>query len=494
MAKNNGILDGLVVGWQHVEPVLIACIAAKINVILRGKHGISKTVFAKLVAKSLGGTYRHYDATKDDMISVAGIPNPEDLKKGILSFSKHDRTIWDADYISIDELTRAPRECQNMWLEILEEKTCSGFPLKYRMALATMNPATYNATYRLDEALLDRFAAVVEIPEVIKQPETIYEIVKMNLNGQRENRDQEKINNLGIAIEQISVLHNNFMASPEIIEAVCQYTTAFGKELAISQKSAQKEFYISPRRYIHLANCLVACASYYKYTQTEAWGNNEGIFVQGAKIASMYVMATPLNISSTTIKACHEKASSYLKNLSGSVADKILGLINNEKKIHKKVDLLASNLSIIEKWSSSEIGSVFNSIFSTIKSNINFGLIPGATGKLTKTEKSAIIEIGKGIDSFTKLSAKVLENTTSPVALKVSAKNSLGGILTCKHQLMTDIAKIVFSLNKNKKTHVAIYEHVRPLLSQQSTELRVWDGNMIENSVEKTLEKILIDL
>lgn len=490
---SGGILKNLVVGWQDIEPILLACISANINIILRGKHGTSKTIFAKLVAQAFGGNYRHYDATKDDMISVAGIPNPEDLKKGVLSFSKHNRAIWDADYISIDELTRAPRESQNMWLEILEEKTCHGFPLKYRMALATMNPATYNATYRLDEALLDRFAALVDIPEVINHkvdPQDIFNIVKMNINGKRASRNPEDIKKLGEAINAISEHYQNFVHSEEIVESACNYVKAFGGHLV----KADGKTYISPRRFIHLANCLMACAAYYKFAQSNGGiVLKEGLFASGARMAANHVITSTLNISPLIVKTCHEKAAGYLKNLAGNQADKLLLQINKEKNVAKKVDILNKKLKTINTWNSSEIGSVFDSVVAIIteqtKEFANIVKNKSKAESLERTEAKLGKEMGLAIDKIKLICKNVLKNKTDySVAMRVSARNSMGSIMAQSVKIMQSFARYV--TNKSATgSEICTYSQIQA--NKDITDNGIWNGSLVHDSLFDTISMIV---
>lgn len=491
---NSGVLSGIVVGWQEVEPILLACISAKINVILRGKHGASKTVFAKLVAQALGGKYRHYDATKDDMVSVAGIPNPEDLKNGILSFSKHDRAIWEADYISIDELTRAPRESQNLWLEILEEKTCNGFPLKYRMALATMNPATYNATYRLDEALLDRFAALVDIPEVVN-PNTdvqdIYDIVRMNINGHRGQRDPKDIERLGLAINTMSEYYTEFAASEEVSQAAANYAANFASELvrAVNRDS----IYISQRRFIHLANCVIACGAYYKFAQTHGGIHlTDGVFAAGAKMAITHVITAPLNISPTIVKTCHDKAVKYLKNIAGNKADKLLVEINKEKNLAKKTEVIKKHIETINKWSSAEIGSVFDSITAMITQSageIISAIENAGTSELVSKEAALSKQTGAAIDKLQEICREVLNNKDQySTAMKVAAKNNLGALIAQRFKIMQGFAKYVVAHNQQPE---GIYTYAQVMANKKIENNGIWDGNLINDSLADTINAIL---
>ena len=94
------MLQKIVVGWENIEDVFLANLAIKKPFILMGKHGICKTTVARSIAKIYqnhdDSHFRFYDATKDDLISIAGIPMPEELKKGRLTFSEHDRSFWKA--------------------------------------------------------------------------------------------------------------------------------------------------------------------------------------------------------------------------------------------------------------------------------------------------------------------------------------------------------------------------------------------------------------
>src|SRR6056297_43999 len=176
---NLSILDSINYGYGHLEPMIIGLMAMNRNFLLIGRHGAGKSRLAKVLSQGYGKQgFVFYDATKDDLISIAGIPNPEAIKNGKLDFTPHQRSIWDKSTVVVDEITRASKENQNLWLEILEERTCFGKPLSYRSLIATANPESYAAAFRLDEALLDRFHAVIPIPELqenmgLKELETI---------------------------------------------------------------------------------------------------------------------------------------------------------------------------------------------------------------------------------------------------------------------------------------------------------------------------------
>src|SRR3989304_6654348 len=110
------ILSSLVIGFDKIEPVVVANVAIERNVILVGRHGTCKSTLARELAKGYGGSFVIYDATKDDIISICGIPKTKVLEEGRLEFAIGDRTIWDKSLIVIDEIGRATKENQNILL------------------------------------------------------------------------------------------------------------------------------------------------------------------------------------------------------------------------------------------------------------------------------------------------------------------------------------------------------------------------------------------
>lgn len=286
------MLENLVIGWQEIEPVFFVNIALKKPFILLGKHGTCKTTCAKEIAKIYGKkSFRFYDATKDDLISIAGIPIPQKLAEGKLEFSEHDRTIWHAKVIVIDELTRANRENQNLWLEILEEKTCFGKKLCYEALIATMNPESYAATFKLDEALLDRFYAVLPVPDLQKgtTSEIFKKVIKMNLREQNLSRNEMK--ELIHRIRAIyRILHNN----RDIINALSEYVSNY-MEILLSKIDT----YISPRKTIHLVEEILGLGSYFKLL------NQNDFLEQAARTALVYVLGVPFRIKPEVLMQIH---------------------------------------------------------------------------------------------------------------------------------------------------------------------------------------------
>ena len=90
------LLNRLIHGFNDLEPVILGLMALDKSFIMIGRHGTGKTRLAKWLSQGFGrDSFVFYDATKDDLISIAGIPDPESIKSGKLRFIGHERSIWD---------------------------------------------------------------------------------------------------------------------------------------------------------------------------------------------------------------------------------------------------------------------------------------------------------------------------------------------------------------------------------------------------------------
>jgi len=304
------MLEKLVIGWDEIEPLFLVNIALSKPFILMGRHGTCKTTCAKEIAKIYGPkAFRFYDATKDDLISIAGIPIPQKLAQGKLEFSEHDRSIWQARVIVIDELTRANKENQNLWLEILEEKSCFGKRLKYEALIATMNPESYAATFKLDEALLDRFYAILSVPDLQKgtSSDVFRQVIDMNLKKQNVSTT-----NMRRTMEKIKKTYQEFYINRDIVNLVSDYTAQYMEVLL-----SKVDNYISPRKTIHLVEEILGLAAYFKIL------NKEDFLNTAAKTALVYVLGLPLKIKMEILMQIHANLEQILSKRNLDNRDKL---------------------------------------------------------------------------------------------------------------------------------------------------------------------------
>lgn len=170
----NGLLKRLgVYGFDAVEPVILAALVTEDPLLLIGGCGTGKTYLLNSISEALGMEHRHYNASTINFDDLVGFPFPD---KGMqtVRFLPTPATIWNAESVLVDEISRCKPEHQNRLFSIIYERKVQGIPLeRLRFRFAAMNPCTdgetdaplYAGTEPLDQALADRFAFIVSVPD-----------------------------------------------------------------------------------------------------------------------------------------------------------------------------------------------------------------------------------------------------------------------------------------------------------------------------------------
>ncbi len=179
MIKNSlkGILSRLgVFGWKRIEPYIIASLITEYPLLLVGQTGDGKTYSIEKIASFMGykETFHAYDASKVLFDDIIGFPHIETKDGKItVSYAKTPLTIWDKEFILIDEISRALPDLQNKWLEIIRNRELMGIKLdKLKYIFAAMNPqGEYIGVMGLDYALIDRFALFLRVPHFTEIPD-----------------------------------------------------------------------------------------------------------------------------------------------------------------------------------------------------------------------------------------------------------------------------------------------------------------------------------
>lgn len=353
------LLNKLIIGYDELEPVILGLMAMDKSFLLIGRHGTGKTKVAKWLSRGYGdGSFVFYDATKDDLISIAGIPDPESLKTGKLRFAGHERSIWNKSVIVVDEITRAAKENQNLWLEILEERTCFGLPLKYRSIIATANPESYAAAFQLDEALLDRFYAVVPVPEmqVGIASADVKSMVELSLRDGSVVSHKEIIK----VFDEIRKAHASLI-SEGASEKIGFYLAEIVPPV-LKMFQEQNGLYMSPRTYCHiLPESILSISAYFR-----AAGHPEPL-QEGALYALRYSVATKLQTNALALEQYHNAAVVLLKNGTISDTERIKIDLNSENDPAKQIAYLEQNwTSIIAVLSDDELEKALRGIFKYI--------------------------------------------------------------------------------------------------------------------------------
>lgn len=164
-------------GLDHLDAIVLAALASEAPLLLIGPHGSAKSALLNRTAAALGLDHRHYNASLVSFDDLLGFPVPNDARDG-LQYLRTPATLWGAQSVFLDEISRCRPEVQNKLFSIVHERRVMGVELEtLRYRWAAMNPPAafddagefddaYLGSQPLDPALADRFAFVVALPSL----------------------------------------------------------------------------------------------------------------------------------------------------------------------------------------------------------------------------------------------------------------------------------------------------------------------------------------
>ena len=158
-------------GFEPQEPIVLAALVSADPLLLIGRSGTGKTFLLNSISDALGLEHRHYNASLISFDDLVGFPYPDEAKTSV-RFLETPATIWGAESVLVDEISRCKPEHQNRLFSLVHERRIQGLALtKLRFRWAAMNPCTtdqsageeYLGSEPLDPALADRFAVILDV-------------------------------------------------------------------------------------------------------------------------------------------------------------------------------------------------------------------------------------------------------------------------------------------------------------------------------------------
>jgi MoxR-like ATPase len=152
-------VEHVIVGKREVIELLMVALLCEGHVLLEDVPGTGKTMLARSIAISLGGTFKRLQCTPDLLPNdVTGVTV---FNQQTAEFEFRKGPIF-VNILLADEINRATPRTQSALLEAMQEQqvTVDGVtrPLpRPFLVLATQNPIEYEGTFPLPEAQLDRF-------------------------------------------------------------------------------------------------------------------------------------------------------------------------------------------------------------------------------------------------------------------------------------------------------------------------------------------------
>ncbi len=158
-------IETVIVGKHKAVEVTVAGFLSGGHILIEDIPGVGKTMLAKTLAKSVGGSFKRVQFTPD--LLPADVTGSSVFNQVEGCFIFREGPVF-ANVVLADEINRATPKSQAAMLEAMEEFQVTADGITYELpkpffVMATENPIEYEGTYSLPEAQLDRFIMRVSL-------------------------------------------------------------------------------------------------------------------------------------------------------------------------------------------------------------------------------------------------------------------------------------------------------------------------------------------
>jgi MoxR-like ATPase len=152
-------------GKPDAIKLAVVGLLAEGHLLIEDVPGVGKTLLARALARSIGGTFRRIQFTPDLLPSDIIGTNVFNTQAGSFTF-KHGPIF--ANVVLADEINRTTPRTQSALLEAMNDRQVSIDTGTFRLeapfiVLATQNPFEFEGTYPLPESQLDRFMLRIKV-------------------------------------------------------------------------------------------------------------------------------------------------------------------------------------------------------------------------------------------------------------------------------------------------------------------------------------------
>jgi MoxR-like ATPase len=129
-SRATGLLSSLGLhGLSHLDAPVLAALASETPLLLIGPHGSAKSALIERLAVALRLEHRHYNASLISFDDLVGFPVPDGDG---LRYLRTPATLWGAQSVFLDEISRCRPEVQNKLFSIVHEKRVQeGFAFRH---------------------------------------------------------------------------------------------------------------------------------------------------------------------------------------------------------------------------------------------------------------------------------------------------------------------------------------------------------------------------
>ncbi len=158
-------INKVIVGKSKAIELILTTLLAEGHLLLEDVPGVGKTLMARCLAKSIGGSFHRIQFTPDLLPSDITGFNVYNQKEGTFNFQPGPVI---SNILLADEINRTIPRTQSSLLESMQEKqvTVDGVTMDLPspfFVMATQNPIELEGTFPLPEAQLDRFLMKIKL-------------------------------------------------------------------------------------------------------------------------------------------------------------------------------------------------------------------------------------------------------------------------------------------------------------------------------------------
>lgn len=140
---------------KNIDHILAHAVENKMNILLKGAHGVGKTAMVKAAFDAAGLKWKYYSAaTMDPWVDFIGVPKEKVDEHGNAYLDlvrPRDLAADDVEAIFFDELNRAPKKVRNAVMELIQFKSINGKKFNnLKIVWAAINPDDEDGTYDVE--------------------------------------------------------------------------------------------------------------------------------------------------------------------------------------------------------------------------------------------------------------------------------------------------------------------------------------------------------
>jgi MoxR-like ATPase len=215
-------VEKVIFGKHGVVQQTVICLLCQGHLLIEDVPGVGKTMLAKALARSIGGTFKRIQFTPDLL--------PSDIT-GVSVFNQKTREFEFrpgpvlSQIVLTDEINRATPKTQSALLEAMEERQVTVDGVTYRtpkpfLVMATQNPIEYEGTFPLPEAQLDRFLMRVSLGHPGPKEEIAILEAQQYVHPIEQTEQVVSVEELLQAQDEIKSVHINSLVKEYIVELV----------------------------------------------------------------------------------------------------------------------------------------------------------------------------------------------------------------------------------------------------------------------------------